>query len=52
MYSRDFLSKYLRILDKLGVIGLQQEDIDVDELLRTCKLKDVVTTQKIKSLSH
>ncbi|KAL6543547.1 hypothetical protein OROHE_010169 [Orobanche hederae] len=40
------------LLDKLEMFCVQQEGGHVDELMRTRKLKDKVTTQKIKSLSQ
>ncbi|KAL6532969.1 hypothetical protein OROMI_027081 [Orobanche minor] len=40
----------LSLLDKLEIFWVQQEGGHVDELMRTRKLKDKITTQKIKSL--
>ncbi|KAL6503994.1 hypothetical protein OROGR_025917 [Orobanche gracilis] len=42
----------LSLLDKLKMFLVQQEGGHVEELMRTLKLKDKITTQKIKSLSQ
>ncbi|KAL6519088.1 hypothetical protein OROMI_032911 [Orobanche minor] len=42
----------LSLLNKLKIFWVQQEGGHVDELMRTRKLKDKVTTQKMKSLSQ